>query len=149
LFEAEVSFCLTIFNAESWLALNPPVCWKILLDTGWGPIEIARPPSLALASGSQSESTVRFYFDLIGADEVLRDEEGVEASDLAELRQEVISAIDEVRQRDDQMNRWADWKMHIFDERRSLVWIVALGGDVSEADLALPDGGVSLGFFLH
>jgi hypothetical protein len=57
--------------------------------------------------------TQRFYFDLTNGPATIRDDEGVEASDLHEAMEEAKAVLNEMRDSADQSRRHESWTLVI------------------------------------
>lgn len=67
----------------------------------------------------------RFYFHLIDSSNVLRDELGVVADDLAEAHRAAVEVIEELKLEQPQ-DDWHDWKLVVIEENSTLSLILPL-----------------------
>ena len=69
---------------------------------------------------------MRVFFHLRHASETIRDEKGVEVSNLDEAKAEARNAIQELREKDAAARDWAGWKLEASDEKGSLLFSLRL-----------------------
>ena len=69
---------------------------------------------------------MRVLFHLMDESETIRDEEGVEVSDLDEAKAEARNAIQELREKDAAARDWAGWKLQASDEKGALLFSLRL-----------------------
>jgi hypothetical protein len=63
------------------------------------------------------------YFHLQNGTEMIRDEEGIEVSDLDAARAEALDSLRDVRDEEDSdLHDWAGWKLAVFDEAGALLF---------------------------
>jgi hypothetical protein len=71
----------------------------------------------------------RYYFNLTDGDEVIRDEEGIEAPDLRTALIHAFEAIEELRKEDaSPMSEWQGWSLEVVDSLGNLVQRLPLDG---------------------
>jgi hypothetical protein len=75
------------------------------------------------------EATIRIYFHLQGAHEVLLDAEGVEVSDPQEARIQAARVIEELRPKDIQY--WSGWTLTAIDASGRVLFSVDLDSNIS------------------
>ena len=64
-----------------------------------------------------------FYFHLQNGTEMIRDEEGIEVSDLDATRAEALDALRDMRDKNDSdLHDWAGWKLAVVDEAGALLF---------------------------
>ena len=69
---------------------------------------------------------MRVFFHLKDASETIRDEEGVEVSDLNDAKAEARNAIQELRENDAAARDWAGWKLEASDQEGALLFSLRL-----------------------
>ncbi len=69
---------------------------------------------------------MRVFFHLMDGTETIRDEEGVEVSDLDEARMQALDAIREIRA-SDAARDWGAWRLEASDQAGSLLFSLNLG----------------------
>ena len=69
----------------------------------------------------------RYYFNLTDGDEVIRDENGIEVSDVRTALIRAFDAIAELRQEDPAaVGEWQGWRLDIIDDSGNLIHSLAL-----------------------
>jgi hypothetical protein len=68
---------------------------------------------------------MRVFFHLIDGTEAIRDEEGVEVSDLDEARTQALDAIREIRA-SNAARDWGAWRLEASDQAGSLLFSLSL-----------------------
>jgi hypothetical protein len=64
----------------------------------------------------------RYYFNLTDGDEVIRDEDGVEAPDVRTALIHAFEAIEELRKEDSSpMSEWQGWNLEVVDSSGTLI----------------------------
>jgi hypothetical protein len=72
-------------------------------------------------------ATVRYYFNLTDGEEEIRDEEGIELSDVDAAVHSAIQAIKEIRQEDTSAaDEWRGWRLEIVDDSGQLIESISL-----------------------
>jgi hypothetical protein len=70
---------------------------------------------------------VRYYFHLVDRREIIRDEEGLEVSDLAVACREAMRAIEEVRRTSPSTAAdWKGWRLDVTDAAGTIVFSISL-----------------------
>jgi hypothetical protein len=70
---------------------------------------------------------MRYFFHLVNASEIIRDEEGLELPDSEEARSAALSEIDELRREDSvTVEEWRGWQLNVVDDSGTLVFSIAL-----------------------
>jgi hypothetical protein len=70
---------------------------------------------------------MRYFFHLVNASEIIRDEEGLELPDSEEARLAALSEIDELRREDSvTVEEWRGWRLNVVDASGALVFSIAL-----------------------
>jgi hypothetical protein len=71
---------------------------------------------------------VRYYFNLTDGDEMIRDEDGLELSDVQAAVASALKAIAELRAEDPSSSQeWQGWRLEIVDESGHILKSVPLG----------------------
>jgi hypothetical protein len=71
----------------------------------------------------------RYYFNLTDGDELIRDEDGIEAPDLRTALIHAFEAIEELRKEDSSpMSEWQGWSLEVVDSFGNLVQRLPLDG---------------------
>lgn len=66
---------------------------------------------------------MRLYFHLQNGTETIRDEDGVEVSDVAAAKAEALNTIRDMRSAEDRKQPdWAGWKLAVADESGALLF---------------------------
>jgi hypothetical protein len=68
----------------------------------------------------------RYYFNLTDGDEVIRDEDGIEVSDVRTALLYAFEAIAELRQEDAALSEWQGWRLDIIDGSGNLIQSIPL-----------------------
>jgi hypothetical protein len=72
---------------------------------------------------------MRIYFHLLKGTKAIRDEDGIEVSDVGAARAEALSAIRDMRSAEDPgPPDWAGWKLAVADESGALLFSVDVDG---------------------
>jgi hypothetical protein len=75
----------------------------------------------------------RYYFNLTDGDEVIRDEDGIEAPDVRTALIHAFEAIEELRKEDSSpMSEWQGWSLEVVDSSGNLVHRLSLDGAASD-----------------
>jgi len=90
-----------------------------------------RPIPFPLEAGAGTdicdEGVMRCYFHLVSQHECLRDDEGIEVSDIETARRQALQAIHELRQEsDDFEEEWRDWQLDIADSEGNVLLSIPL-----------------------
>ena len=73
------------------------------------------------------EGVMRCYFHLVSQHECLRDDEGIEVSDIETARLQALQAIHELRQESDDFEQeWCDWRLDIADSQGNVFLSIPL-----------------------
>jgi hypothetical protein len=71
---------------------------------------------------------MRCYFHLVNSSGMIRDDIGVEVSNIAAAETEALRAIDEMRQEDEQSEEeWQGWRLSVTDGSGWVVMSIPLG----------------------
>jgi len=90
-----------------------------------------RPIPFPLEAGAGTdicdEGVMCCYVHLVSQHECLRDDEGIEVSDIETARREALQAIHELRQEsDDFEEEWRDWQLDIADSEGNVLLSIPL-----------------------
>lgn len=81
-----------------------------------GLIDVELPVSSSPVSTPAPSALVRYYFNLTDGETVIRDEEGVEASNLQAAVISAMEAVEELRAQDaSNSDEWRGWRLEIVD----------------------------------
>jgi hypothetical protein len=70
---------------------------------------------------------MRYFFHLVNASEIIRDEEGLELPDPEEARAAALSEIEELRREDSvTVEEWRGWQLNVVDDSGASVFSIAL-----------------------
>lgn len=78
----------------------------------------------------------RFHFDLMNGEELIRDDEGIEASSPDEAIKEARAALADMRASEDAPASGEGWRLIVRDERGMTVGAISLNDDVLQAPAA-------------
>ena len=73
---------------------------------------------------------MRLYFDLQKGTEAIRDEDGIEVSDVDAARAEALNTIREMRSEDREPPDWTGWKLAVADESGALLFSLDVDGPI-------------------
>jgi hypothetical protein len=77
----------------------------------------------ALVVDNPKDHPMRLYFHLLKGTEAIRDEDGIEVSDVAAARAEALKTIREMRSAEDRAPPdWTGWKLAVADESGALLF---------------------------
>ena len=90
---------------------------------------IPTPVPLEADAGTATcdEHAMRCYFHLVSQHECLRDDEGIDVSDIETARRQALQAIHELRQESDDFEEdWRDWQLDIADSEGHVLLSIPL-----------------------
>ncbi len=79
------------------------------------------------ARSLEDEANMRCFFNLLSAQDVILDEEGIEVANGTELHAEVATALDELRMEEPSLARdWKGWRLEITDPSGRVLFKIRL-----------------------
>ena len=86
---------------------------------------------------------MRYYFNLVRADETISDQVGIELADLAAqfLEPIIFESLAELRKENGKVNRWRGWMLEVRDASNNVVFVIDLDAFDGLTLLAVALGG--------
>jgi hypothetical protein len=83
---------------------------------------------ITTAEQEPRSQTMRCYFNLLSASDIIRDTDGIEVDDLEEARAQALRAVEELREDNNVTNDdWQGWRLEVVDENGTLLFAISLG----------------------